>query len=276
MSRPHKIPSNPRTRRFAGDHAVEGIHVAASHLPGRCRGSSRVREGCGTPRHRRRQEARRGVTRCELPLGHQGDPRSGPGGQAGLRDSRGRAVQARHGGPGGARRGCLRRHLHQGRSLRVHDARPGHRRHAGGRPGREGLPARRFRRGLGLRRRAPDRLRQPARAARHRPPLRLRRGHARHRDQGRDPAVRPCVARGVRGVRAAGPRGRSARRSRGQRQDGGPRHADPHRDGHRGRARGGLRGGDRNTGRIRPRLVAAFRAEMDRHAREHAATPAAS
>lgn len=31
-------------------------------------------------------------------------------------------------------------------------------------------------------------------------------------------------------------------------------------------------GGDRNTGRIRPVLVAAFRAEMDRHAREHAAT----
>lgn len=34
-------------------------------------------------------------------------------------------------------------------------------------------------------------------------------------------------------------------------------------------------GGDRNTGRIRPVLVAAFRAEMDRHAREHAATAAA-
>jgi len=30
-------------------------------------------------------------------------------------------------------------------------------------------------------------------------------------------------------------------------------------------------GGDRNTGRIRPHLVAAFRGEMDRHAREHAA-----
>lgn len=30
-------------------------------------------------------------------------------------------------------------------------------------------------------------------------------------------------------------------------------------------------GGDRNTGRIQPQLVAAFRAEMDRHAREHAA-----
>ncbi len=35
-------------------------------------------------------------------------------------------------------------------------------------------------------------------------------------------------------------------------------------------------GGDRNAGRIQPRLVAEFRAEMDRHAREHAATPAAS
>ncbi|MYV99311.1 (5-formylfuran-3-yl)methyl phosphate synthase [Streptomyces sp. SID3343] len=33
--------------------------------------------------------------------------------------------------------------------------------------------------------------------------------------------------------------------------------------------------GDRNTGRIRPHLVAAFRAEMDRHAREHAAAVAA-
>lgn len=30
-------------------------------------------------------------------------------------------------------------------------------------------------------------------------------------------------------------------------------------------------GGDRNAGRIRPHLVAAFRAEMDQHAREHAA-----
>ncbi|CAL9650082.1 (5-formylfuran-3-yl)methyl phosphate synthase [Streptomyces althioticus] len=30
-------------------------------------------------------------------------------------------------------------------------------------------------------------------------------------------------------------------------------------------------GGDRNAGRIRPHLVAAFRAEMDRHDREHAA-----
>lgn len=30
-------------------------------------------------------------------------------------------------------------------------------------------------------------------------------------------------------------------------------------------------GGDRDTGRIRPHLVAAFRAEMDRHVREHAA-----
>ncbi|MCM2389922.1 (5-formylfuran-3-yl)methyl phosphate synthase [Streptomyces albipurpureus] len=30
--------------------------------------------------------------------------------------------------------------------------------------------------------------------------------------------------------------------------------------------------GDRTTGRIQPRLVAAFRAEMDRHAREYAAT----
>jgi (5-formylfuran-3-yl)methyl phosphate synthase len=30
-------------------------------------------------------------------------------------------------------------------------------------------------------------------------------------------------------------------------------------------------GGDRTTGRIRPSLVAAFRAELDRHAREHAA-----
>jgi uncharacterized protein (UPF0264 family) len=30
-------------------------------------------------------------------------------------------------------------------------------------------------------------------------------------------------------------------------------------------------GGDRNAGRIRPHLVAAFRAEIDRHAREHAA-----
>ncbi|MEU2248358.1 (5-formylfuran-3-yl)methyl phosphate synthase [Streptomyces sp. NPDC019224] len=30
-------------------------------------------------------------------------------------------------------------------------------------------------------------------------------------------------------------------------------------------------GGDRNAGRIQPHLVAAFRAEMDRHAREHAA-----
>ncbi|MFJ1598267.1 (5-formylfuran-3-yl)methyl phosphate synthase [Streptomyces sp. NPDC088261] len=35
-------------------------------------------------------------------------------------------------------------------------------------------------------------------------------------------------------------------------------------------------GGDRTTGRIQPRLVAAFRAEMDRHAREHAAAAAAS
>ncbi|MGV9311846.1 (5-formylfuran-3-yl)methyl phosphate synthase [Streptomyces sp. NPDC003691] len=34
-------------------------------------------------------------------------------------------------------------------------------------------------------------------------------------------------------------------------------------------------GGDRNTGRIRPALVAEFRAEMDRHAREFAAGPAA-
>ncbi|WP_262697958.1 MULTISPECIES: (5-formylfuran-3-yl)methyl phosphate synthase [Streptomyces] len=33
-------------------------------------------------------------------------------------------------------------------------------------------------------------------------------------------------------------------------------------------------GGDRTAGRIRPRLVAAFRAEMDRHAREHAAAVA--
>lgn len=35
-------------------------------------------------------------------------------------------------------------------------------------------------------------------------------------------------------------------------------------------------GGDRNAGRIRPHLVAAFRAEMDRHAREHAAVAAAA
>lgn len=35
-------------------------------------------------------------------------------------------------------------------------------------------------------------------------------------------------------------------------------------------------GGDRDTGRIRPELVAAFRAEMDRHARDHAATAAAA
>ncbi|BBA95265.1 hypothetical protein RVR_59 [Actinacidiphila reveromycinica] len=35
-------------------------------------------------------------------------------------------------------------------------------------------------------------------------------------------------------------------------------------------------GGDRNAGRIQPRLVAAFRAEMNRHAREHAATVAAA
>ncbi|MGW5068686.1 (5-formylfuran-3-yl)methyl phosphate synthase, partial [Streptomyces cyaneofuscatus] len=34
-------------------------------------------------------------------------------------------------------------------------------------------------------------------------------------------------------------------------------------------------GGDRNAGRIQPRLVAAFRAEMDRHAQEHATTVAA-
>ncbi|MFI8003431.1 (5-formylfuran-3-yl)methyl phosphate synthase [Streptomyces sp. NPDC086010] len=33
-------------------------------------------------------------------------------------------------------------------------------------------------------------------------------------------------------------------------------------------------GGDRNTGRIQPQLVAAFRAEMDRHARDHAAAAA--
>ncbi|NEB36242.1 (5-formylfuran-3-yl)methyl phosphate synthase [Streptomyces sp. SID14515] len=35
-------------------------------------------------------------------------------------------------------------------------------------------------------------------------------------------------------------------------------------------------GGDRNSGRIQPRLVAAFRAEMDRHAQELATAPAAS
>ncbi|TKA00847.1 (5-formylfuran-3-yl)methyl phosphate synthase [Actinacidiphila oryziradicis] len=35
-------------------------------------------------------------------------------------------------------------------------------------------------------------------------------------------------------------------------------------------------GGDRNTGRIQPQLVAAFRAEMDRHAREYAAAVAAA
>ncbi|MEV5016621.1 (5-formylfuran-3-yl)methyl phosphate synthase [Streptomyces sp. NPDC053780] len=36
-------------------------------------------------------------------------------------------------------------------------------------------------------------------------------------------------------------------------------------------------GGDRNAGRVRPHLVAAFRAEMDRHAPEHTVTvPAAS
>ncbi|MGO4425043.1 (5-formylfuran-3-yl)methyl phosphate synthase, partial [Streptomyces sp. MCAF7] len=35
-------------------------------------------------------------------------------------------------------------------------------------------------------------------------------------------------------------------------------------------------GGDRTTGRIQPQLVAAFRAEMDRHAREHAAAVAAA
>lgn len=35
-------------------------------------------------------------------------------------------------------------------------------------------------------------------------------------------------------------------------------------------------GGDRRTGKIQPRLVAAFRAEMDRHAREYAAAAAAS
>jgi uncharacterized protein (UPF0264 family) len=35
-------------------------------------------------------------------------------------------------------------------------------------------------------------------------------------------------------------------------------------------------GGDRRAGRIQPRLVAAFRAEMDRHAREHAAAVAAA
>lgn len=34
-------------------------------------------------------------------------------------------------------------------------------------------------------------------------------------------------------------------------------------------------GGDRNAGRIQPRLVAAFRAEMDRHAQEHATAVAA-
>lgn len=35
-------------------------------------------------------------------------------------------------------------------------------------------------------------------------------------------------------------------------------------------------GGDRTTGRIQPHLVAAFRAEMDRHAQAHAATVAAA
>lgn len=35
-------------------------------------------------------------------------------------------------------------------------------------------------------------------------------------------------------------------------------------------------GGDRNTGSIQPHLVAAFRAEMDRHARDHAASVAAA
>ncbi|HWU09993.1 MAG TPA: (5-formylfuran-3-yl)methyl phosphate synthase, partial [Streptomyces sp.] len=35
-------------------------------------------------------------------------------------------------------------------------------------------------------------------------------------------------------------------------------------------------GGDRNAGRIQPHLVAAFRAEMDRHAGEHAAAVAAA
>jgi uncharacterized protein (UPF0264 family) len=35
-------------------------------------------------------------------------------------------------------------------------------------------------------------------------------------------------------------------------------------------------GGDRNAGRIRPDLVAAFRAEMDRHVREHTVAAAAS
>ncbi|MFE1025760.1 (5-formylfuran-3-yl)methyl phosphate synthase [Streptomyces sp. NPDC058818] len=35
-------------------------------------------------------------------------------------------------------------------------------------------------------------------------------------------------------------------------------------------------GGDRDAGRIQPHLVAAFRAEMDRHVREHAAASAAS
>ncbi|MEU6389572.1 (5-formylfuran-3-yl)methyl phosphate synthase [Streptomyces sp. NPDC046939] len=35
-------------------------------------------------------------------------------------------------------------------------------------------------------------------------------------------------------------------------------------------------GGDRDAGRIRPELIAAFRAEMDRHAREHAAAAVAA
>lgn len=35
-------------------------------------------------------------------------------------------------------------------------------------------------------------------------------------------------------------------------------------------------GGDRNTGRITPELIAAFRAEMDRHAQEHAAAAVAA
>ncbi|MGW6774887.1 (5-formylfuran-3-yl)methyl phosphate synthase, partial [Streptomyces sp. NPDC055037] len=35
-------------------------------------------------------------------------------------------------------------------------------------------------------------------------------------------------------------------------------------------------GGDRTAGRIQPSLVAAFRAEMDQHAREYAAAAATS
>ncbi len=213
----------------AGGQAGEGFHLVASHLPtvSTRPSTARRRPSTSTSSTSKPDEGSLGAN---FP-GSSGDPYGGAGGQTGLR----------HRGdvPYKPARWPRRRSARPSpepptsRSASTGARHPNRPSTSWGRPRGEGLPGGRARRRLRLRRRSPHRLRQPTRAARHRAPFRLRRRHARHRGQGRHPALRPPSARRMRAVRAACPRCRTPRRAGGQRQGRRPGRTRPYRDGHR-------------------------------------------